>query len=38
LRTVLDVQEVGNVRYLDARGFLGRTLGLSQAAPLPAAR
>ena len=30
LRTVLDVQAVGNVRYLDAGGFRGRTLGLSQ--------
>jgi arylsulfatase A-like enzyme len=38
LRTVIDVQEVGNVRYLDAGGFVGRTLGLSQAAPLSAAR
>jgi hypothetical protein len=31
LRTVLDVQAVGNVRYLDAGGFRGRMLGLSQA-------
>jgi hypothetical protein len=30
LRTVLDVQAVGNVRYVDAGGFRGRTLGLSQ--------
>jgi arylsulfatase A-like enzyme len=35
LRTVLDLQAVGNVHYLDAGGFRGRTLGLSQndAAP-----
>ena len=30
LGTVLDVQAVGSVRYLDAGGFRGRTLGLSQ--------
>jgi Type I phosphodiesterase / nucleotide pyrophosphatase len=30
LRTVLDVQSVGNTRYFDAGGFFGRTLGLSQ--------
>jgi hypothetical protein len=30
LRTVLDVQAVGTVRYFDAGGFRGRTLGLSQ--------
>jgi Type I phosphodiesterase / nucleotide pyrophosphatase len=36
LRTVLDVQTVGNVRYLDAGGFLGRTLGLSQNTVTPA--
>jgi len=30
LQTVLDVQAVGNVRYLDAGGFRGGTLGLSQ--------
>jgi hypothetical protein len=30
LRTVLDVQAVGNTRYFDAGGFYGRTLGLSQ--------
>jgi Type I phosphodiesterase / nucleotide pyrophosphatase len=29
-RTVLDVQAVGTVRYFDAGGFRGRTLGLSQ--------
>ena len=33
LRTVLDLQAVGNVRYLDAGGFRGRTLGLSQSTP-----
>jgi len=30
LRTVLDVQSVGNTRYFAAGGFYGRTLGLSQ--------
>jgi hypothetical protein len=30
LRTVLDLQSVGAVRYFDAGGFRGRTLGLSQ--------
>jgi hypothetical protein len=30
LRTVLDIQSVGNTRYFDAGGFFGRTLGLSQ--------
>jgi Type I phosphodiesterase / nucleotide pyrophosphatase len=29
LRTVLDVQAVGDVRYFDAAGFAGRTVGLS---------
>jgi hypothetical protein len=29
LRTVLDVQAVGDVRYFDAAGFPGRTVGLS---------
>ena len=29
LRTVLDVQAVGDVRYFDAGGFPGRTVGLS---------
>jgi hypothetical protein len=38
LRTALDLQAVGNVRYLDAGGFRGRTLGLSQGAPAPAGR
>jgi arylsulfatase A-like enzyme len=38
LRTVLDVQAVGNVRYLDAGGFRGRTLGLSQGMVVPAGR
>jgi hypothetical protein len=36
LRTVLDVQSVGNTRYFDAGGFYGRTLGLSQPPLLPA--
>jgi len=31
-RTVLDLQAVGTVRYFDAAGFSGRTLGLSSAA------
>jgi hypothetical protein len=31
LRTVLDLQAVGTVRYFDAGGFRGRTLGLSQS-------
>jgi arylsulfatase A-like enzyme len=35
LRTVLDVQAVGTVRYLDAGGFRGRTLGLSQNEAAP---
>jgi hypothetical protein len=30
LRTVLDMQTVGDNRYFDAGGFIGRTLGLSQ--------
>jgi hypothetical protein len=38
LRTVLDLQAVGNVRYLDAGGFRGRTLGLSPSVPPPAGR
>lgn len=38
LRTVLDVQTVGNVRYLDTGGFRGRTLGLSQGMVAPAER
>jgi hypothetical protein len=29
LRTVLDVQAVGDVQYFDAAGFPGRTVGLS---------
>ena len=32
LRTVLDMQTVGNIRYFDAAGFVGRTLGLSEGA------
>jgi len=38
LRTVLDVQAVGNVRYLDAGGFRGRTVGLSQNAAATSGR
>ena len=38
LRTVLDVQAVGNVRYLDAGGFPGRTLGLSQTGTVESGR
>jgi arylsulfatase A-like enzyme len=38
LRTVVDMQTVGNVRYLDAGGFRGRTLGLSQEMVAPAER
>jgi hypothetical protein len=34
LATVLNVQAVGDVRYFDAAGFPGRTVGLS-ATPLP---
>jgi hypothetical protein len=30
VRTVLDIQSVGDTRYFDAGGFFGRTLGLSQ--------
>jgi hypothetical protein len=37
LRTALDLQAVGNIRYFDAGGFYGRTLGLSQASA-PATR
>jgi len=35
-RTVLDLQAVGAVRYFDAAGFIGRTLGLSQGTATPA--
>ena len=38
LRTVIDLQAVGNARYLDAGGFRGRTLGLSQDMVAPATR
>ena len=38
LRTVLDVQTVGNTRYFDAGGFYGRTLGLSQPSVIGAQR
>jgi hypothetical protein len=30
LRTILVYQQVGSVRYLDAAGFAGRTVGLPQ--------
>jgi hypothetical protein len=36
LRTVLDMQMVGNTRYFDAAGFIGRTIGLSGGTALPA--
>jgi hypothetical protein len=35
LRTVLDMQSVGEVRYFDTAGFPGRTVGLSQNPGLP---
>jgi hypothetical protein len=35
LRTVLDMQSVGDTRYFDAAGFPGRTVGLSQSPGLP---
>jgi hypothetical protein len=35
LRTVLDMQSVGDVRYFDAAGFPGRVVGLSQNPGLP---
>jgi hypothetical protein len=38
LRTVLDMQSVGEVRYFDAAGFPGRTVGLSQGAGRPGQR
>lgn len=34
LRTVVETQAVGGVRYFDAGGFIGRTLGLSPGAGL----
>jgi arylsulfatase A-like enzyme len=33
LRTILDYQTAGNVRYFDAAGFAGRTVGLRGIAP-----
>jgi hypothetical protein len=30
LRTVLNYQQVGSTRYLDAAGFPGRTVGLKE--------
>ena len=33
LRTVIDLQQVGDTRYFDAAGFPGRTVGLSASAP-----
>jgi hypothetical protein len=35
MRTVLDMQSVGDTRYFDAAGFPGRTVGLSQSPGLP---
>jgi hypothetical protein len=32
LRTVLDYQQIGSTRYLDAAGFPGRTVGLRERA------
>ncbi len=32
LATVIDMQMVGNIRYFDAAGFVGRTVGLSSTA------
>jgi hypothetical protein len=36
LRTVLNYQQVGSTRYLDAAGFPGRTVGLRESAPVAA--
>jgi arylsulfatase A-like enzyme len=36
LRTVIDMQMVGDTRYFDAAGFPGRTVGLSTPEPAPA--
>jgi hypothetical protein len=36
LRTLVDVQMVGDSRHFDGGGFVGRTLGLSEGALLPA--
>ena len=33
LRTIVETQSVGDVRYFDAGGFLGRTVGLSAVPP-----
>jgi hypothetical protein len=33
LRTVLNYQQIGGTRYLDAAGFPGRTVGLQERAP-----
>jgi len=33
LATVLNEQRVGETRYFDAAGFVGRTLGLAPPAP-----
>ena len=32
LRTVLNFQQIGSTRYLDAAGFPGRTVGLREGA------
>jgi len=34
LRTVLNYQQVGSTRYLDAAGFPGRTVGLKETVPV----
>jgi len=36
LRTVLNYQQVGSTRYLDAAGFPGRTVGLKETTSIPA--
>jgi hypothetical protein len=36
LQTVLNYQQVGSTRYLDAAGFPGRTVGLEEAASVAA--
>jgi hypothetical protein len=38
LVTVLDMQTVGETRYFDAAGFIGRTVGLSNAENLTTKR
>jgi hypothetical protein len=34
LRTVLNFQQIGSTRYLDAAGFPGRTVGLREGASI----